>query len=868
LEPFLSGYFRLKVLRLPVDLGIKGKLNKMFQNKPYLFLGLLVTGAFVAPRIEAAVTLAPSVFTLAAGQSLPFTIAGAPSSGVHWTITPALGTLSGGATSAVYTAPATVTPNATVEITATTVSTPITVVRSWITLIPALTLAITPTSADVMSNNQQTFSATVTGSPNTAVTWSASPGTISSSGVYTAPTVSADTTATVTARAQANSAQQTSATVRLHSRNGLWFTTQANGLQELVFNGINYNYLYGEQLLTSVTTVTPNGSVTVAPNCTTTFNATIVSKNCTTTGSDSVSVSVAFSTPGPAGNVAVAAGADFATIQADIQFTNNSSTDTISQAVLSILGVSMAQFNPALSNMLSVSVTNPVAYVNYQAGQWAIWASTVNPAVTMGVTCGWSYICKNQPLITNIAPHQTISASYSLRFTDDTTAQTISFAPDAYTAYRTAYPPLVNWPDRRPIMNWFIADTGHQSATNPRGYLWNPALDVTNVSNFQAQAMAQAESILSQIQARPVKPQGIIIWDLEGEEFVQATTYVGDPRVLAEGYAPEMNATADGLFALFKNAGLKVGMTLRPQQLLWGATQPTHCTYSADTNYKDYFINVNAPFLQKFYGCYDPAGLVWSLVPRGNGGQTFYTASQTAQVTALLLSKVAYAHSRWGATLYYVDTTVSEGGAPLDQSIFRALQAAYPDCLFIPEESTSATMGVAMPYSDPSVGSDAPFSPVTWRYIYPSGADAVYMNNCTGSCWTNNVANFEIGQKVGDIPIYTQPTQISAAQLSSIESMITTARNAAGSITVTDSSSGAQYSYKGTPATVYQYPVKMRVYFAASAASLPTSTTYCESGSWLGSNTCSLNLAGLGTAQIRYYDFTDQLVVTESAQSR
>ena len=98
--------------------------------------------------------------------------------------------------------------------------------------------------------------------------------------------------------------------------------------------------------------------------------------------------------------------------------------------------------------------------------------------------------------------------------------------------------------------------------------------------------------------------------------------------------------------------------------------------------------------------------------------------------------------------------------------------------------------------------------------------------------------------------------------------MILAARTATGSITVTDSSSGAQYSYKGTPATVYQYPVKMRIYFAASAASLPASTNYCESGGWMGTNTCSLNLAGLVMAQIRYYDFNDQLVITESAQSR
>ena len=142
----------------------------------------------------------------------------------------------------------------------------------------------------------------------------------------------------------------------------------------------------------------------------------------------------------------------------------------------------------------------------------------------------------------------------------------------------------------------------------------------------------------------------------------------------------------------------------------------------------------------------------------------------------------------------------------------------------------------------------------------------VYLSNCQGTCWTTNVSNFEIGQMIGDIPMYEANS--SPAQFSTIESMILTARRQAGSITVTDSSSGSEYSYQGTPATVYKYPVKMRVYFAATAAGLPASTTYCEAGSWLGTNTCTLNLSGLVTAQIRYYDFDDQLVVTEPAQAR
>ncbi|QOY89063.1 DUF1800 family protein [Paludibaculum fermentans] len=51
----------------------------------------------------------------------------------------------------------------------------------------SVTVSVSPSSASVGLNATQTFTATVGGTANTAVTWSATAGTISSSGVYTAP---------------------------------------------------------------------------------------------------------------------------------------------------------------------------------------------------------------------------------------------------------------------------------------------------------------------------------------------------------------------------------------------------------------------------------------------------------------------------------------------------------------------------------------------------------------------------------------------------------------------------------------------------------------------------------------------------------
>ena len=267
-----------------------------------------------------------------------------------------------------------------VTITATDVVTADTI-SAAITLLPTpITVAVSPASVTLSGGQNQAFSAVVTGSSNTAVTWSTSLGTINSSGVYTAPMVSAATSGTVTATSAANNAIKATASIKVNPQTGVTFTTYGNGLKPLFFNGVNYNYLYGENLVTNVTTTTANGSVYVNPKgCTETFNVTTVTQHCTTTGSDSVNVSVTFSAPAAAPATTTAPGTNFGTLQADIQFTNNSATDTITQAMLSIMGVSIAQYNAAVSLASGINETNPIAYVNYQNGQFVIWANTVNP---------------------------------------------------------------------------------------------------------------------------------------------------------------------------------------------------------------------------------------------------------------------------------------------------------------------------------------------------------------------------------------------------------------------------------------------------------------------------------------------------------
>lgn len=78
---------------------------------------------------------------------------------------------------------------------------------------PATTVSVSPSSVSLTAGGSEQFSALVQGTSNTAVTWSANAGSISSSGLFTAPNVSTSTTVTVTATSAADTNAHASASV-------------------------------------------------------------------------------------------------------------------------------------------------------------------------------------------------------------------------------------------------------------------------------------------------------------------------------------------------------------------------------------------------------------------------------------------------------------------------------------------------------------------------------------------------------------------------------------------------------------------------------------------------------------------------------
>lgn len=77
----------------------------------------------------------------------------------------------------------------------------------------AVQITLTPTTVSILPGAQQQFSATLTATSNTAVVWHATAGTISTSGLFTAPQTSAATKVTVTATSVADSSASATANV-------------------------------------------------------------------------------------------------------------------------------------------------------------------------------------------------------------------------------------------------------------------------------------------------------------------------------------------------------------------------------------------------------------------------------------------------------------------------------------------------------------------------------------------------------------------------------------------------------------------------------------------------------------------------------
>jgi hypothetical protein len=178
------------------------------------------------PITPVSISVAPNSMTLSAGQSVQFTAAvfGSTNTAVNWSLNPNTGSINNG----FYTAPSNLTSQQTITLTATSQADPTRTASAWLILRPipnpippaqTVSISLWPWSASLNAGQSATFTASITGSSNTAVTWSLSPavGTIVN-GVYTAPaTIASSQAVTVTAASVADPTKTAAATVTVQS---------------------------------------------------------------------------------------------------------------------------------------------------------------------------------------------------------------------------------------------------------------------------------------------------------------------------------------------------------------------------------------------------------------------------------------------------------------------------------------------------------------------------------------------------------------------------------------------------------------------------------------------------------------------------
>ena len=178
------------------------------QADPTKTASATVTVTTSAPAPTVSVSVAPGTASVQAGATQAFTatVTGSTNTAVTWTTSAGSITTTG-----ILTAPTTagtVTVTATSQADTTKKATAIVTVTASA---PAVTISVSPTAVAMNTGATQAFTASVTGTSNMAVTWTASAGTITSAGAFTAPATAG--TVTVTATSQADTTQKATASV-------------------------------------------------------------------------------------------------------------------------------------------------------------------------------------------------------------------------------------------------------------------------------------------------------------------------------------------------------------------------------------------------------------------------------------------------------------------------------------------------------------------------------------------------------------------------------------------------------------------------------------------------------------------------------
>jgi hypothetical protein len=226
--PIVSGMYTGSLTPIPMNLTA---VSRPVGNVPTIpshtapRFGVFVVTKSGRPN-QVSVTVNPLNATLATGASQQFTaqVSGTTNTVVSWRLSSPIGSIT---PAGLYTAPASLTSQTTVNVIATSVADPTQSASAVVTVVPAvpaIRVSITPGSAALKAGASQQFTAQVSGTTNTAVTWRLSSpiGSITPAGLYTAPaSLTSQTTVNVIATSVADPAQSASAVVTITPKSNI-----------------------------------------------------------------------------------------------------------------------------------------------------------------------------------------------------------------------------------------------------------------------------------------------------------------------------------------------------------------------------------------------------------------------------------------------------------------------------------------------------------------------------------------------------------------------------------------------------------------------------------------------------------------------
>jgi hypothetical protein len=188
----------------------------------------VIAAAAVLLSISPASAAVPTAST----DSFTATVTGTTNTAVAWSLSGAgcsgasCGSLATSSLAAVYTAPLVAPSPPSVTVAATSMAEPSKTATASVTIVPVVVVTVTPASTSVATGATQQLSASVVGTSNTAVTWAVQGagcsgtacGTISSTGLYTAPSaVPSPAMVTVIATSAADTSKTASASIAIFS---------------------------------------------------------------------------------------------------------------------------------------------------------------------------------------------------------------------------------------------------------------------------------------------------------------------------------------------------------------------------------------------------------------------------------------------------------------------------------------------------------------------------------------------------------------------------------------------------------------------------------------------------------------------------